>query len=101
MSQDLIIVIVDKYKDEEVMAAAKSAGATGGSILHGRGCKANERKWVFDILVEPEKEVVFILSESDNTEKIVAAVDQKLQLSKGNNGLLFVVDVMDAVGLKG
>lgn len=101
MNQDLIIVIVDKYKDENVMEAAKSAGATGGSILHGRGCKANEHKWVFDILVEPEKEVVFILSESHATDKIVEAIDKEMNLSSGNNGLLFVVDVLDAVGLKG
>lgn len=98
MYQDLIVVIVDKYLSEEVMKAAKVAGAKGGTILHGRGYDSKQQKKMFNILVEPEKEVVLILSKSEETNNIVKLIDSELKLSKNNKGMLLVLDVLSAIG---
>ena len=41
---DLIIVICNHGFSEEVMETAKSHGARGGTIMHGRGTAAHEVK---------------------------------------------------------
>lgn len=98
MYKDLIIVIVDKYLSEDVMRAAKAAGAKGGTILLGRGVDSKGKKKMFNTFVEPEKEVVLILSKTEETNNIVQLVDSELKLTKGNKGLLLVLDVMSAIG---
>ena len=34
---NLIVVIANKYKEEEIMMVANEAGAHGGTVIHGRG----------------------------------------------------------------
>ena len=97
MYQELIVVIVEKYRAEEVMAAAKRAGAHGGTIMYGKGVDGKDQKHFFDILIEPEKEVVFILSKKDETQRIVEGIDGELELSSMKNGVLLVLDVFGSL----
>ncbi len=97
---DLIIVIVPKYRDEEVMEEAKKIGAKGGTILHGRSIQSSDCYKLLGIVVEPEKEVVLILVDNKLTDQILEALDNKLELGKNNNSLALVVDVNYVVGLR-
>lgn len=100
MKKELIVVIVDKHKDEDVMRAAKSAGATGGTIMHGRGTSIYEKKMFFGIEIEPEKEIVLIIANSDVSDKICDAINNELKLEDPNSGILFVVELKNVIGLR-
>jgi nitrogen regulatory protein PII len=40
--------------------------------------------------IEPEKEIVMILSEKDSTEAIVASIRKKLKIDEPGNGIIFI-----------
>ncbi len=95
----VITVIVDKGKSELVTEAAAKAGSKGGTIINGRGCGIHEISKVFSMEIEPEKEIVMILSEDDMTDGIVDAIRQSLEIDEPGNGIIFIQDVNKAYGL--
>lgn len=99
MGIEAIVTIVDRGLSEDVIEAARSAGATGGTVLHGRGSGIHEKEKLFNMEIEPEKDIVLILSEAENTEPIINSINDKLNIEKPGAGILFVVDVNRAIGL--
>lgn len=94
-----IFVIVDKGSLDDVLDAAEAAGSTGGTVIHGRGSGSKEKAKLFNIEIEPEKEILLILSQVSNTEKIVNSIKDKLDIHKPNAGIIFVMDVSRTLGL--
>ena len=99
MRKELIVVIVNKHKDGVVMKAATAAGATGGTIIHGRGTGFLKKKF-FGIDIEPEKEIVLIIANVDIVENICLAINRELNLEKPNQGILFTIDLNKVIGIK-
>lgn len=96
---DLIVTIVNRGFAEEVMTAAKSAGAEGGTILNGRGTGIHEQAKLFGIKVEPEKEIVLTLVDRVKTQQILDAITRSINLDQPGMGVAFVVSVEKTVGI--
>lgn len=96
---EAIFVIVEKGLSEDVLEAAKQGGSTGGTIIHGRGSSPQEKEKLFDFVIEPEKEIILILSKTGKTQSIVDSVKEKLNMDEPNSGVIFVVDVTRTIGL--
>jgi len=94
-----IFVIADKGSSSDILEAAESAGSTGGTVIHGRGSGTQEKAKLFNIEIEPEKDIVLILSKAEKTESIVNAIGERLNICKPNNGIIFVMDVSRTLGL--
>ena len=94
-----IFVIVDRGKAEAVMDAALEMGARGGTVIKARGAGVHETSKLFSMDIEPEKEIVFVLSKASQTEKIVTGVRDKLEIDKPGNGVIFCQDVNQTYGL--
>lgn len=94
-----IFTIVDKGLSDKVIDSAKSAGATGGTIIHGRGSGTSDKALLFNIEIEPEKEIVLILSQIINTDSITSSIRKDLQIDKPGKGIIFVLDVSRTLGL--
>jgi len=99
MKYEAIFTIVDKGLSDDVIEAAQSAGSTGGTVIHGRGAGSHDTAKLFNIEIEPEKEIVLILSEANKTEAIVNAIKDKLNIEEPGKGVIFVVDVNRTYGL--
>lgn len=99
VSYEAIFTIVDKGLADEVLAAAESAGSTGGTIIHGRGSGTHETARLFNIEIEPEKDIVLILADGINSENITNAIKEKLNLDKEGTGVIFTLDVARTTGL--
>lgn len=97
----VIITIVNRGGADDVIEAAKEAGSKGGTIINARGSGANEAKRIFNIEIEPEKELVMIISKCETVEKIVDSIRRKLEIDKPGNGIIFVQDVKRAYGIYG
>ena len=95
----LITVIVEKGRAPEVIESATRAGSGGGTILNARGSGIHETSRVFAMDIEPEKEVVMILSQRGSTAAITNQVREDLEIDKPGHGIIFVQDVDRAVGL--
>lgn len=94
-----IFTIVDRGKAEYVMEAATKAGAKGGTIIHARGSGIHETMKVFSMSIEPEKEIVLILSPVNETQTIIDAIRTELDIDTPGQGIIFVQDVNRTYGL--
>lgn len=94
-----ITVIVDRGKAEDVIDAATKAGSKGGTIINARGSGIHETSKVFAIEIEPEKEIVLIISKSDKTEDIISSIKEELEIEKPGNGIIFVQNISEVYGL--
>ena len=94
-----IYVIVEIGKADDVIAAAKKAGARGGTILHARESGLHETQKFFSIEVEPEVEQAFLIVDSAAKDTIIEAIRTYLDANEDGKGLIFVLDINEAYGL--
>ena len=97
--QKAIFVIVDRGDAENVIEAAESAGARGATIINARGAGIHETSKLFAMTVEPEKEIVLIITDSSRGESIATAIRSATGLDKPGKGILFMVDADNTMGL--
>lgn len=96
---DLIMTIINKGDAEKVVDASKRAGAEGGTILHGRGTGIHEQAKLFNIIIEPEKELVLTLINREKTAQVLAAIEEEAKLNQPGKGIAFVLQVEKTVGI--
>lgn len=99
MGIDAIFTIVEQGQSDQVISSAKKAGARGGTVMHGRGSGVHIKEKLFNFEIEPEKEVVLILSPKEDTEKITEALNESFDFDNPGHGVLFVIDVSKTMGL--
>lgn len=95
----MLFVVVDKGVAETVTDAAKNAGAGGATIMNARGAGAYETKRLFNMDIEPEKEVVMFIVPATIAGRVAEAIIEAADLNKPGTGILSVLDVETAVGL--
>ena len=76
-SHELIYVILNEGFSDVVMAAARPAGATGGTVLAGKGTGARESEKFLGISLANEKDVVLIVAEKQKKANIMKAIMEK------------------------
>ena len=54
---------------------------------------------MFGVEIEPEKELVIILTPKDLVDKVVSALTEELDLNEPGKGILFIEPVVDIRGL--
>lgn len=89
----LISVIVNAGYADEAMAAARKAGAFGGTVIDGRGTGTDEDVKFFGITLVPEKELLLILIESEKESDILNAIRSCKNLDAPGSGIIFSVSV--------
>lgn len=94
-----IYTIVEKGNAEDVIEAAQKAGSRGGTIVNARGSGSEEARKVFNMLIEPEKEIVLIISEEAKTKDIVASIRKETEIEEQGKGIIFVTRVEQTYGL--
>jgi nitrogen regulatory protein PII len=94
-----IYTIVEKGAADTVLDAAYAAGARGGTIINARGAGPHENKTLFSMAIEPEKEIVMILTECSLTEGIANSIKEALKMDEPGNGLMFILDINKTYGL--
>jgi len=96
---NLIMVVVERGKAEDAIEAATEAGSRGGTIIHARGSSIHETSKVFSMDIEPEKEIVLIISEKQFTDKIASSISDHLNMNEPGNGIIFIQDINKTYGL--
>lgn len=99
MEYEVIFTIVERGLAEEVVDAAVSAGAQGGTIVNARGAGSHEHSTLFSMSLEPEKEIVMIIIEKVKSDKIITAINNAAHIDEPGKGILFTMDVNRTSGL--
>ncbi|RXI95555.1 PII family protein [Anaerobacillus alkaliphilus] len=96
---DLIVTIVNKGDSDDVVDASKKAGAEGGTIISGRGTGIHEQAKLFNILIEPEKDIVLTLVDREKTKQVLEQIEEDVELNKPGKGIAFVLEVERTIGI--
>ena len=99
-SHELICVILNEGCSDMVMAAARPAGATGGTVLAGKGTGAREAEKFLGISLASEKDVVLIVAESAKKSAIMKAIVQKAGPGTEAGAICFSLPVSGVEGLR-
>lgn len=97
---EAIFFILNKGHVDEAMAAAREAGATGGTVITARGAAAPEEVLkTLGIAVQHEKEILLILSTAEKRSGIMSAISKAAGLNKPGCGIGFSLPVEDVTGI--
>jgi len=95
----VLALVNDTYQDE-VIEAAKAAGATGVTILNARGEGIHSQKSFLGLNMESQKDMLLFLVEDFMANEIMDAIYESGHLSDQGNGITFSLDVDRAIGLE-
>lgn len=96
---DLIITIVNRGFADDVINAARSVGAKGGTVFYARGTGVQEIEKFFSISIQPEKEIVLNLVKHTETKKVISAIVKAAGLKSEGRGMCMALPVSEAIGL--
>ena len=96
----IIVALVNQGYSEEVMAAARPAGAAGGTVLHSRRVGAEEALSPWGFSLQEEKEAVMILAKAESKLAIMQAICDSCGLQSEAQGIVLSLPVDNVVGLE-
>ena len=99
-THELIVVIANRGHTDQVMDAARSAGAAGGTTIHAKGTGTELARKFFGVSLAAEKEIVFILAKEADRKPIMKAVMAQAGMNTRAQGVVFSLPVTDLAGLR-
>ncbi|HHJ18474.1 MAG TPA: P-II family nitrogen regulator [Gammaproteobacteria bacterium] len=97
----LLIALVDDHKTDAVMKAARSAGATGATVLtNARGEGIKKSRTFLGLTLETQRDMLLFLVEQHLSRQILETIGRVGEFdSSAGRGIAFQIDVEDAVGV--
>ncbi len=99
-THELIIVITNRGHTDQVMDAARSAGAAGGTSLNAKGTGTELARKFFGVSIAAEKELVLILTREEDRRNIMKAVMREAGMQTDAQSVVFSLPVVDLAGLR-
>lgn len=99
-THELVVAIARQGHTDQVMNAARSAGATGGTIVHAKGAGTDLAKKFFGVSIASERELVFILAKEENRKEIMKAIMTQAGMKSDAEAIVFSMPVSDIAGLR-
>ena len=99
-THELIVAIAKQGHTDQVMNAARSAGATGGTIVHAKGAGTDLAKKFFGVSIATEREMLFILAKAENRKEIMKAIITQAGMKSDAEAMVFSMPVSDIAGLR-
>ena len=97
---ELIIAIANYGYTTKVMEAARTGGATGGTVLHGKGVGMKRAEQFLGVSLVSEKEVIFIVSKKEEKNAIMNAIMEKTGIGTKAGAIVFSLPVTETAGLR-
>ena len=96
---EAIFCIVNAGYSDAVMETARTLGAGGGTVINARGTANSEAEKLYEITIQPEKEIVMILVPTELKDTILTALYRSVGLNTPGQGIAFSMPVDAVVGL--
>lgn len=95
----MILTIVDQGFSDDVMSAARSAGASGGTVFNSRRLSSEETMKFWGMSVQQEREIVAIIADAQHKVPIMQAISQQCGIHSSAHGTVLSLPVDQALGL--
>lgn len=100
MAHKCILAMVKPNLIEDVVDAAKRAGATGATILTASGTGGHEAKTFFGLSLDIRTDVVLLLVRDTLVEPILSAIKEAGRFSEPGTGIAMVLAVEQTAGME-
>ena len=100
ITHELIVVIANRGHTDQVMDAARSAGAAGGTTIHAKGTGTELARKFLGVSLAAEKEILFILAREADRKPIMKAVMTQAGMHTKAQAVTFSLPVTDLAGLR-
>ena len=97
---ELIVAIANYGYNTQVMRAAEEGGATGGTVLHGKGVGMKRAEQFLGVSLVSEKEILFIVSKTEQKNAIMSAIMEKAGVGTKAGAIVFSLPVTSTAGLR-
>ncbi len=98
MNYQLIICIVERGLAERAADEALRVGAQGVTIVPARGKGVRERLGIIGHLIDPEKEVILVVTPAERTDAVFDAMVAIARLERPGKGFAFIQPVQRVAG---
>ncbi|MBO6040427.1 MAG: P-II family nitrogen regulator [Oscillospiraceae bacterium] len=99
-THELIYVILNEGHSDEVMDAARPAGAAGGTVIAAKGTGIARVEKFRSLTLAEEKEVVLIVARAENKSAIMKAIMEKAGVGTPAGAICFSMPVSEVAGLR-
>lgn len=99
-THELLVVIANQGYSNQIMEAAKSAGAGGGTVIHARGTGMERAETFFGVSLASEKEIIFIVTRTSQRADIMKAVMREAGMETKAKSIIFSLPVTSTAGLR-
>lgn len=97
---ELIFVIANEGYTDMIMDAARSAGASGGTVIKARGTGGEHSEKFFGFSIAAEKEIHLIVTPAQGRNHIMKTIMEKAGLDSKAQSIVFSMPVSNAIGLR-
>ena len=97
-SYELIVAITNEGRTDLVMNAARSAGAAGGTVLHGKGTGSDKAEKFYSVSIAQEKEVILIVAKTEQKAGIMRAILEKAGPNTEAGTIVFSLPTSEVAG---
>ena len=97
-SYELIVAIANEGRTDLVMNAARSAGAAGGTVLHGKGTGSDKAEKFYSVSIAQEKEVILIVAKAEQKAGIMRAILEKAGPNTEAGTIVFSLPTSEVAG---
>ena len=97
---ELLVAIANQGYTEQVMDAARSVHASGGTVIHAKGTGSDKAEKFMGVSLVPEKELVFIVVRKEHKNEIMRAIMDQAGLESKAKSVVFSLPVTDTAGMR-
>ena len=95
----MIAAVVNLGYSEDVMVAARAAGAGGGTVLHSRSVVDDSALPHVGAGLAEEKDIVLIVANSETKLAIMQAISEKCGIQSDAKGIVYSFPIDNVIGL--
>lgn len=95
----VILAIVNRGFSEDVMNAARAAGAGGGTVINSRRLVNEETMRFWGISIQQEREIVGIIARAEDKTEIMRAITANCGAHSDANGIVMALPADNVIGL--
>ncbi|MCJ2163612.1 MULTISPECIES: P-II family nitrogen regulator [unclassified Pseudodesulfovibrio] len=96
----LILAAVKTHRTDPIVDAAKAVGATGATIIAGRGTGMREALTFFGLALEDQTDIVMFLLEEHLVNPVLKSIEDAGEFKKPGTGIALVLPVEQVVGME-
>ena len=97
---ELLVVIANQGHTEQIMDAARSVGAGGGTVLHAKGTGMEHAEQFLGFSLASEKEIVLIVVPQEKKNGIMRAIMDQAGLNSEAKAIAFSLPVTSTAGMR-